>query len=115
MLLSRNLLLMVSFIFLGCYSSFALSGGRYVGKLRPHFWNSSLYLYPVDADKTDVPDCATRELVRLQETDINSSIYAQKYSMILAAWMAGKKMDVRGTGNCTGEGDEIIFAVIPAE
>lgn len=86
---------------------------KYVGKVRPYYWGSTLYIALVDVEKTDVPECATRNIVRLQESDQNSAVFKNKFSILLASWMAGTDVDLRGTGNCTSEGDEIIFVVVP--
>lgn len=101
------------FLALSFISINALADSRYFGKVRPYYWGDSLYIALVDVQKTDVPTCATRNVVRLQETDQNSAPFKNKFSILLAAWMAGKDVDLRGTGLCTSNGDEYIYVVIP--
>jgi hypothetical protein len=91
----------------------ATAGGRYVGKVRPHYFGGNLYLSPISAQIIGKPVCATRSLLRLQEMDQNSPVFKNKYSMILSFWLAGKELELYGTGECTGEGDETIKAIIP--
>ena len=99
------------YIIVGGYSY----AGTYEGLMRPHFWNSSLYITPLKYTATDKPNCATRSLLRLQEMDINSEIFQLKYSMILSHWLAGKPLQFIGSGDCTSEGDETIRHIIPLQ
>ncbi|WP_064791914.1 hypothetical protein [Shewanella woodyi] len=82
--------------------------GEYIGVFHPYWYNSSLYIKPMGATKTNIPDCVKRQLLRLYDTDISSDIFKHKYSMLLATWLAQKKIRVIGTGRCTAEGDEIV-------
>jgi len=107
-----KLLFVFCLVLLG-FASTSHAGGRYIGKARPYYWSGSLYIAPVDSQKSSVPDCATRHLLRLKETDPASPVFNNKFAILLAAWMAGRDVDLRGTGECTSEGDEIIYVVIP--
>jgi hypothetical protein len=86
------------------------AGGSYSGKLQPFFYSSFLYLIPVDSTKSNIPDCVTRHYLKLP-VDLDDPRFGPQYSMILAAWMAGKELTISGQGSCTGEGDEIIRSI----
>lgn len=90
----------------------AFAGGSYVGKLQPYFYNNSLYLIPVESQISNKPACATRQYIRLPDS-MDSPGFGPKYSTILAAWVAKQELVISGTGNCTGEGDEIILSILP--
>ena len=94
-------------------SNYAQAGGTYIGKVKPFFWGGGLYLTPINAQVYEKPACATRVNLRLQETDQNDPVFRNKYAMILSSWMAGKELKLIGNGECTHEGDEIIFVVQP--
>lgn len=85
-------------------------GGDYRGKFQPYWFASNLYIKPVDVTKTNIPSCATRVLLRLQE-DMTSEAFKYKYTMLLSMWVAQKEIRLIGTNGCTTEGDEIIYAV----
>jgi hypothetical protein len=87
----------------------AFAGGSYLGMVKPVHYGS-LYLLVSGTQMSGRPACATRAYVRLQE-DPSSSVYREKFAMILSAWMAEKPIALYGTGNCTSEGDEIIYVV----
>lgn len=87
--------------------------GEYTGVIQPYYYSNGLYINITGATMANRPACATRNLVRLQESDPNDPIYKNKFSMLLASYMAGKKIYLRGTDQCTAEGDEIIFMVSP--
>jgi hypothetical protein len=87
----------------------AHAGGTYVGRIRPVHYGV-LYLDATATQVSNRPACATRGYVRLQENPTDAA-YKEKFSMILAAWMAEKPLVLSGTGTCTSEGDEIIFVV----
>lgn len=91
----------------------SLAGGIYKGLVRPHFWNGDLYLtMPLGGESSGQPACATRAVYRLWATP-GTDAFKQTYAMLLAAWMAQTPVELRGTGGCTNEGDESIFAVYP--
>ncbi len=56
-----------------------------------------------------------RERVRSSSIQLLHSERYGQYAMILAAWLAGRSLVLAGTGVCTGEGDEIINVVAPAD
>ena len=85
--------------------------GEYIGVFHPYWYNSSLYIKPIGAIKTNQPACVKRNLLRLQESDTSSVVFKYKYSMLWAAWAADRKIKLIGTGECTAEGDEIIYVV----
>jgi len=95
------------------FSSLAYAGSTYTGTVKPYFWAGGLYLQPINAKITSKPACATRTLLRLRETDPNDPIFRYKFSILLSAWMAKREVTLYGTGECTSEGDEIIFVVMP--
>ncbi|MCL6270750.1 hypothetical protein M3P05_12530 [Sansalvadorimonas sp. 2012CJ34-2] len=86
--------------------------GTYTGKVRPYFWNDSLYLEPLSSG-VDKPSCVKRRLLRLKSNNIESVAFTLKYSMLLSAWMNNKEVKLHGTNECTSEGDEIIYAIVP--
>ena len=92
-----------------CSSAYA---GNYTGMVRPFFYSSFLYLDASSTQISDRPSCATRTLVRLQETE-NDSVFKSKFAILLSSWIAGTPVTLGGTGQCTSEGDEIIFTVGP--
>jgi hypothetical protein len=83
-----------------------------VGKLQPFYYNNTLYLIPIESQILNKPDCATRRYIRLPDT-AESPTFNSKFSIILAAWMSKQEVEVRGTGQCTSEGDEIIRSIKP--
>lgn len=87
----------------------AHAGGSYIGRVRPVHYGT-LYLDVSATQMSNRPACATRGYVRLQESQTDAS-YREKFSMILAAWLADKPLSLAGTGSCTSEGDEIIYVV----
>lgn len=94
----------------------AHAGGAYVGKAKPWYYSNSLYIDIGQTTMSNRPTCATRTYVRLQEDDGNNQtdpIYKNKFAILLSAWMAQRNVSLSGTGNCTSEGDEIVFAVRP--
>jgi len=105
--------IIILFLALLFMSQYAYAGGTYIGKVRPHFWGGGLYLTPINAQVYDKPPCATRDLLRLIEFDLSDPVFKSKYAMLLASWLAGKDVKLVGTGECTHEGDEKIFVVIP--
>jgi hypothetical protein len=90
------------------------SAGGYNGLAKPYWYNGVLYISVVGMGITDSPACRTRSIVRLQEGDYNDPAFKGKYAMLLAAWYAQQHVYLGGTGQCTGEGDELIFVVSPS-
>ena len=84
--------------------------GTYVGLVRPQMWANGMYLYLINGSSSQVPACATRGILRLQEFDTTDQNCKNKYAMIIAAWYTQTQLVLIGTGNCTGEGDEIILS-----
>jgi len=101
------------FFILMCLPLVSQAGGKYVGKVRPYYFNNVLYLEPVSVEKDSVPSCAKRSLLQLQETDQDGAVFKNKFSILLASWMAERDVELRGNGDCSAEGDEYIFVVIP--
>ena len=95
-------------LFIGLIISSSAQSGEYLGHFHPYWYNSSLYIKPIGATKTNVPACVKRQFLRLYESDISSDIFKHKYSLLLATWLSQKKIKIIGTGKCTGEGDEIV-------
>ena len=108
--MKKSIFLFLILLFL---SQYAYAGGTYIGKVRPHFWGGGLYLTPINAQVLNKPLCATRDVLRLQEFDLNDPAFKSKYAMLLASWMSGKEVKLYGTGDCTAEGDEKIFVIYP--
>jgi hypothetical protein len=98
---------------LGLGLSAPAMAGHYYGRIKPYFWSTALYLDANAASMDSRPACATRNTVRLQETDPNDPVYKHKFAMLLAAWLAGQSVEMWGTGTCTTEGDEIIHVIVP--
>ena len=98
---------LIFFISSNCFAS-----GSYTGKLQPYFYNNTLYLIPVESQILNKPVCATRSYIRLPDQTGDPTFNA-KYSLILAYWTSKQELVIRGTGNCTGEGDEIIRSILP--
>lgn len=88
--------------------------GTYSGLVKPFFYSNSLYLDATTTQMSNRPACATRNYVRLQESDPNDAIFKSKLAILLASWLADRPVVLSGTGTCTGEGDELIFAVTPS-
>ena len=88
----------------------ARADGQYVGMVKPLHYGASVYLDISASQATGRPGCATRPYVRLQEAPTNQA-YKEKFAMILAAWLAGRPVELLGNGTCTDEGDEIIYMV----
>lgn len=91
----------------------AWAGGHYVGKVRPRIEADRLYLELVDAQSANAPICATRPYLRLSESDPESFSYGNKLAMLINAWATNRSMELWGTGECTGEGDEVIHLIKP--
>jgi hypothetical protein len=87
----------------------AHAGGSYVGLVKPVHYGV-LYLDASATQMSNRPACATRGYVRLQEVPTDAA-YKEKFAIILSAWIADRPLVLAGTGNCTSEGDEIIFVV----
>lgn len=100
-----------------CASAFGAAdtafAGTYSGMAKPFYYGSSLYIDVTGTQMSSRPACATRNYVDLQETDPTSQVFKNKLALLLAAWYSGQPIILTGTGNCTGEGDEIIFEVYP--
>ena len=92
-------------------ASLATAGGTYVGPVQIVYYSNTLYLEASATQMSNRPACATRNYVRLQEADTDP-VFKNKLAIILAAWYAGRTLTLSGTGQCTGEGDELIFAVV---
>ncbi|OUS29385.1 hypothetical protein A9Q99_09810 [Gammaproteobacteria bacterium 45_16_T64] len=86
--------------------------GTYIGKLQPYFYTDALYLIPVESQISNKPDCVKRNYLRLPNTP-DSPFFDAKFSILLSAWVAKQELLVTGTGECTGEGDEIIRSIKP--
>lgn len=91
----------------------AVLAGEYSGVVKPYWWWNSLYIDISSASVTNKPACATRTVVRLAEFDPNDPVFKSKYTTLLAAWMAGRSVYLRGWDTCTTEGDEIVQVVVP--
>jgi hypothetical protein len=101
-------------LIIGLASAAANAGGQYSGPIKPYYWYGSLYLDVTGSVQiSGRPVCATRNTLRLQESDPTDPIYKNKLAMLMAAWYSGKPVTLLGTGECTVEGDEIIVVVIP--
>lgn len=87
--------------------------GTYSGLVKPFLYYNSLYLGASATQMSSRPACATRNYVRLQESDPNDAIFKSKLAILLASWLADRPVVLSGTGTCTGEGDELIFVVTP--
>ena len=87
--------------------------GSYNGMAKPYFWANGLYIDVAATQMSNRPACATRNLVILEESDYNSTLFKSKFAILLSSWLAGKPVYLQGTGLCSGEGDEIVFAVSP--
>ena len=87
--------------------------GTYSGMAKPFYFSNNLYIDVSAAQMSNRPACATRNYVDLQETDPTSQIFKNKLAFLLTAWYSGQPIILTGTGNCTSEGDEIIFEVYP--
>lgn len=112
----KKIILIFSFLAfaMSTSSTFAADGATYTGMVQPYFYGGRLYLRPINPQITRVrPECATRELLRLEVSDLNSARFKYEYSILLSAWMAGREVTLEGTGQCTSEGDELIFVVRP--
>ncbi len=92
----------------------ATVNGNYVGLARPYFYGDNLYIDGALLTKTGGPACATRNILNLA-IDANSANFKSEYAMLLAMWVAGKPVNIVGTGTCTGEGDETILQVWPTQ
>ena len=108
--MNKSIIIVVVLLIL---STNAFAGGKYIGTVRPYFYDERLYLAPVSIEIINKPACATRGLLRLQEMDLSDPVFKYKYAMLLASWIAEREVELRGTGECTSEGDEIIFVVKP--
>jgi hypothetical protein len=91
----------------------AAQAGDYSGMVKPYYHSAGLYLDASAANSANKPACATRSLLRLQETDLNDPVFKAKFAILLSSWIAGAPVQLGGTGTCTAEGDEIIFLVAP--
>jgi hypothetical protein len=87
----------------------ALAGGAYIGMVKPLHY-AGLYLDASATQMSGRPVCATRNYVVLAEP-VSDPVFKSKFAMLLAAWLAEKPVYLAGTGNCTSEGDEIIYVV----
>ena len=87
----------------------AHAGGQYIGLVKPVHYGI-LYLDASQTQMSGRPSCATRTYVHLQEAPTDPA-YKEKFSMLLGAWLADRPVALYGTGNCTSEGDEIIYVV----
>lgn len=107
---------LLNFIFFSVAVIFGASSacaGEYSGHFYIQMWNENIYITPTsDEQKSNVPACATRNLLRLQESP-DTATYKKKMAALLATWLAGHSISLQGTGQCTSEGDEIIFLVTP--
>ena len=88
----------------------ANAGGTYSGIVKPLLYSNTLYLNIGATQMSGRPSCAVRPYVRLRE-DPTDPVFKQKYTAILAAYLAGKPLVLSGDGTCTGEGDEVVFVV----
>ncbi|CCO47435.1 exported hypothetical protein [Vibrio nigripulchritudo SOn1] len=108
--INRNVVRALLFIAVSLVGTNAVAG-NYTGTFHPYWYGGSLYIKPVSVVKSDIPACAKRQLLRLQEMDISGDVFKYKYSMLLTAWAANKSIKLLGTNKCTSEGDEIIYVV----
>lgn len=99
-------------LLLAVIASNSWAGAIYKGLIRPHFWYDSLYLTMMPGGETSGTPACTRVYYRLVAAP-GSDAFKQTYAMLLASWMAQRPVELRGTGECTSEGDETIFAVYP--
>ena len=91
----------------------SISGGIYVGKVRPFYWNRILYLEPINpVMESPPPTCTRRHLLRLADEE-TSIAFANKFRLLLDAWFNDRDVVLGGNGRCTGEGDELIMLVYP--
>ena len=86
--------------------------GDYSGTFRPYFFSDNLYIEEVSVQKSSVPACVKRNLLRLP-ADPSSPAYKNEYAMLLTAWYTGRALFISGSGTCTNEGDEIVFVITP--
>lgn len=93
-------------------SSISWAGGVYKGYVRPHYWTDSLYLMLMPGGTSVGQTCSRPTTFRLQSAP-GSEAFKATYAMLLAAWFAQQPVELRGTGQCSSEGDEFIFAVYP--
>ena len=86
--------------------------GDYTGTFRPYFYSDNLYIEEVSVQKSSVPACVKRNLLKLP-ADPASPAFKNEYAMLLAAWYTGRTLYISGSGNCTSEGDELVFVITP--
>lgn len=86
--------------------------GDYSGTFRPYFYSDNLYIEEVSVQKSNLPACAKRPLLRLP-ADPASPAFKNEYAMLLSAWYTGRTLLISGSGNCTSEGDEVVFVITP--
>ena len=92
-----------------CSTAYA---GTYLVTFRPYFFNNQLYIEETNVQKSAVPACVTRPLLRLN-TDTTTPEFKEQYAIILAAWYAERSIQITGTGACETEGDEIVLQIWP--
>jgi hypothetical protein len=86
------------------------NAATYTGTFKPYWYNDSMYIRMISVTTENPASCMKRGLLQLQEAPSNE-IFKYKYSMLLSAWMANKSIKLVGTGECTWQGDEKIYAV----
>ena len=86
-------------------------GGVYVGRVRPAYVGEHLLLQPVGARARNRPGCASRNVMRLED-EPNSTVFRNKFEMVLRAWIAQRELILVGKGTCSLQGEELIFSVI---
>ena len=68
-------------------------------------------LQPVGARARNRPGCASRNVMRLED-EPNSTVFRNKFEMVLRAWIAQRELILVGKGTCSLQGEELIFSVI---
>lgn len=103
-----KLLLLISL----CSAQFAVAS-VIEGVVRPYFYGDRMYIDQMLSTRSAKPACATRNLVRLSETDQNLPQFKNKNALLLSAFFTKTPVQLAGTGTCSEEGDEFVTGVTP--